>query len=208
MILLMQRVTARIRRVHSSGWMRSIRILMDRGALGLLQKVYGFHPWHAAAPLSARPYRKVVADLVASVAPPAQCVVEVGCGLGGILSLVRAPERYGYDVDGGAIRAARLLHGRGVTFVVGDMTAVSQPRIDVLILVNWIHDFAPQQLERWLEPLLCRTKFLLLDAIDPDSSAGYRFAHDFAFLEGIARRSRVARADNEGRSFLLYEVYR
>ena len=51
-----------------------------------MAKKYGFHPWHAAAPLSARPYRRTVAEMVNGVNP--EVVVEVGCGLSSILSLV------------------------------------------------------------------------------------------------------------------------
>jgi hypothetical protein len=69
------------------GALRGARILADRFVLTLLQKLYGFDPWHAEAPLSARPYRYTVASLVNALSP--DCVVEVGCGLASILSLVR-----------------------------------------------------------------------------------------------------------------------
>lgn len=205
---MMERVVRRVRNAHRTGWARSVRIAVDRAALMVLQKVYGFHPWHAAAPLSVRPYRHVVASIVATLEPKPSCVVEVGCGLGSLLSLVDAVERVGYDVDLGALRAARLVHGRRATFIHGDMTAVTQPRIDVLILVNWIHDFSPERLDEWLTPLLPRTRYLLVDAIDADDTTGYRFKHDFSFLEGRVREVHEGRAVNEGRRFLLYEVLR
>lgn len=202
---LLGKTMRRLQRVRSTGWRRSLRIGADRACLKLLQRVYGFNAWHADAPLSARPYRTVVAGMVNGIRPPVRCVVEVGCGLGSILSLIDAPQRHGYDLDAGAIRAARFLNGRAVTFVVGDMGAIAQDRIDVLILVNWIHEISPQQLDEWLAPLLPRTSFLLVDAIDP-ALTEYRFAHDFAFLHGRAREVQVGRAPNEGRRFLLYEV--
>jgi hypothetical protein len=49
---------------------------------------------------------------------------------------------------------------------------------------------------------------LLLDAIDPENPVGYRFAHDFAFLIGLAKPVLTRRVDGEGRRFILYEVTR
>lgn len=186
------------------GLVRSVRIRLDLLFLSVLARAYGFHPWHAQSPTSARPYRKTVASLVNALSP--QTVVEVGCGLGYVLRLVDAPFRQGYDPDEGAIRAARFLHGRKITFVHGDLTSVSVPHIDVLILVNWIHEISPEELQRLLVPLLVRTSYLILDAIDPTESSGYRFKHDFAFLDSLAQRISVTRPPNEGRTFQLFKV--
>jgi SAM-dependent methyltransferase len=183
---------------------RLAKIGFDRFRLAVLARYYGFHPWHAASPSSRRPYRYVVAELVNSVAP--QVVVEVGCGLGEILSRVRAAERYGYDIDAGVIRAARFLHGPGITFVHGDASQVAQKNIDVLILVNWIHELGPSELEGLLQPLLGRTRLLVLDAIDVDSSAGYAHKHNFEFLRDKAHQVAVMRAPDEGRGFQLFAV--
>ena len=199
-----QRVRRKIQSVRNRGVARSTKILLDTIALKLLREIYGFHPWHAAAPLSARPYRRTVAEMVNAVNPAS--VVEVGCGLGSVLSLVRAKSRHGYDLDDAVIRAARMLRSNSIAFTRGDMCSVDESHMDVLILVNWIHDFSPAQLESWLRPLLPRTRYLLLDAIDPNNPLGYRFTHDFAFLEGAAQPVSTRRTDGEGRQFILYQV--
>jgi len=140
----MQRLQRKLKAVRQQGIARSIRIILDRAALRLLRRLYGFNPWHAESPLSARPYRRTVAEMVNALQP--DCVVEIGCGLGVTLSLVNARHRHGYDLDAGAIRAARLLRSHDIVFTHGDMSCVSETAIDVLILVNWIHEFSPQQL--------------------------------------------------------------
>jgi len=196
----------KLRTIRCLGLTRSARITIDRAALRLLQCVYGFNRWHADAPLSARPYRRTAARVISDLNP--DYVVEVGCGLGVLLSLVRARHRYGYDIDGGAIRAARLIRSRRIVFREGDLTSVDQPTIDVLVLVNWIHEFSPQQLSDWLQPLLPRTRFLLLDAIDADNPLAYRFFHNFLFLENKMNLISESRAEGEGRRFILYEVKR
>jgi len=198
------RVVRKIKSIRERGLLRSARIATDRLALHALRQIYGFHTWHAEAPLSARPYRRPLADMVNQLKP--ECVVEVGCGLGVTLALIEAPQRWGYDRDAGAIRAARWLRDKAVRFVEGDLTTVAQDPMDVLILVNWIHDYSPEQLDAWLQPLLPRTRYLVLDAIDPDNPLHYRYAHDFAFLTGRAERMASVRPANEGREFHLYRV--
>jgi len=184
------------------GFLRTSRITADKIALKLLQKVYGFYTVHVITPLSARPYRHVVAKLANDLKP--RCVVEVGCGLGIILSLIKAPDRFGYDVDEGAIKAARLLR-RGVSFSHGDITTVSQQPIDVLILVNWMHEYSPEQLDIWFSPMLSRTSYLLMDAIDPDAPEYYRYRHDFKFLGTRVRHVATRPIPNEKRKIILYE---
>ena len=184
--------------------LRSLRIGIDRLVLTGLARIYKFDPWHAQAPASARAYRRTVAHVVNELKPAT--VVEVGCGLGYVLALIHAPQRYVYDVDEGVIRAARLLHGRRIAFPHGDLLSVSLAHIDVLILVNWIHEISAKRPEGLMAPLLPRTRFLLLDAIDPQASSGYRYKHDFAFLLPHARRLSVTRPLDEDRSFHLFRI--
>lgn len=202
--MMMSILFRKIKTARRIGLLRVLHVGLDRFFLSILARIYKFDPWHSAAPLSARPYRHTVARLVNELHPVT--VVEVGCGLGGVLSFINAAERYGYDIDEGAIRAARFLRSKKITFVHGDLSVVSLAHIDVLVLVNWIHEISPQFLEDILTPLLPRTHYLLLDAIDPDGPSGYRYKHDFAFLGPHARRLSVTRPRGEGRSFHLFEV--
>lgn len=204
MLRVVARKAATLRReVQSKGVVRVAKITLDRAAIFLLSKFFSFPAsWHP--PTSMRPYRITISKVVNELNPSVVC--EVGCGLGSILSRLNAPQRIGYDIDPGVVRAARLLRSRGIQFLQGTLDSVSVPRIDVLILVNWIHEINPDNLEQLLVPLLPRTRYLLLDAIDPDNSFGYRYKHDFAFLAGRAERVSVTRHPGEGRSFQLYEV--
>lgn len=202
---MIRRLTRKMANVRRIGLLRFLQIGGDRLFLRALAWKFHFHPWHADAPTSARPYRHIVAGIVNELKPTS--VVEVGCGLGMILRLVQAPQRHGYDLDEGVIRAARFLHRDSIAFHHGDLSSVSLPRIDVLILVNWIHEISPEALENLLTPLLPRTGCLLLDAVDPDGPPGYRFKHDFSFLDRKAERLSVTRPPDEGRSFHLFQVH-
>ena len=153
-----------------------------------------------------RPYRKVVAEAINALHPGVVC--EIGCGLGSILSRLDAPVRIGYDISPGVIRAARLIRTRSIDFRVGSLGDVDVPSMDVLVLVNWIHEVSPGELDAALAPLLPKVRFLMLDAIDPDNAFGYRYKHDFAFLAGKAKHLSTSRDPAEGRGFRLYEVIR
>jgi SAM-dependent methyltransferase len=183
---------------------RTARVKLDMAVLQALRLLFGFERWHARSPDSSRPYRQQLAALVNGLSPT--CVVEVGCGLGGILSRIKADRRHGYDRDPAVIRAARLLHGRSVQFSVGGFEQVGDRDVDVLIAVNWMHEFPPEQIERWILPLLPAVRYLLVDAINPGSEGGYRYYHDFHFLDGSAHQESVNALAEPNRRFILWKV--
>jgi len=188
---------------------RVIRCRLHRMGLGILRSVIPFDAWHANSPYSCRPYKKVVVDIVNSLQP--DTVVEVGCGLGDILSRVRARERFGFDIDSAAIRAARLLHPGRVRWIVEEAATIGRhmplgTRIGCLIMVNWIHNLRPEQLAACVLPLLPRTDYLLLDSIVPHAPPSYRYHHQFEFLSGVAKSVSRASVPGEPREFVLYKV--
>jgi SAM-dependent methyltransferase len=184
---------------------RAARVKLDMASLELLRLIFGFERWHARSPDSARPYRRQLAAMVNRLKPG--CVVEVGCGLGGIIARIKAERRYGFDRDPAAIRAARFLNSSAIEFTVGGFDDVSTDHIDVLIAVNWMHGFPPEQLEQWIAPLLPRVRYLLVDAIVAGTPGNYAYCHDFAFLKDQAREMLVEGAAGEShRRLILWEV--
>lgn len=171
----------------------------------ILWLIFRFDWWHVKSPIFVRPYRIDVSNMVNSLKP--KCVVEVGCGLGLILNLCSAKIRHGYDLDVGVIRAARFLVDRDINFTKGGLTDVIETDIDVLILVNWIHEYSPEQLASWLMPLLKRTKHILLDSINLSNANGdYKFKHDFKFLSEFSELILEVQPCGEDRSFKLYKL--
>jgi len=186
------------------GLLRSLKGERDIAILSVFCLVFGFPRWHAQSPTSLRSYRIGLAAMINAVRP--QFVIEVGCGLGAILARVEARQRIGYDVDSRVIRAARFLRSRAIHFRTGGFEAVSDPVIDVLVAVNWPHDFSAEQLEHWLMPLLTRTRYLLLDRIQSSSPTPYHHYHDFAFLSGYAKPIRIETLPENHPPFILFEV--
>jgi SAM-dependent methyltransferase len=186
-----------------------MRCHFERAWLGAIRRVFRFDAWHANAPYACRPYKKVVVDLANSLRP--DTVVEVGCGLGEILSRINARHRYGLDSDARVIRAARFMHPRGIVWIAGAAATLQQRMgpvafIDCLIMVNWIHNLSSEELAATLVPLLPKIRYLIVDAVDQNAPASYRVKHDFAFLTGQATRLAAVRVPDEPRSFFLFRT--
>jgi SAM-dependent methyltransferase len=196
-------------KTHHAGRWAAIRCRIDRVWLGALRRLFGFEAWHASAPYSCRPYKRVVVELANALRP--HTVVEIGCGLGDIVSRITAVELFAFDRDARVIKAARFLHGGRIHWIHGDAFSIHQSvpvglTIDCLVMVNWIHSLAPEELRVLLTPLLPCARYMILDAIDTDCPQAYRYRHDFGFLAHLTKRVSVARAPSEPRSFIVFEI--
>jgi hypothetical protein len=125
---------------------------------------------------------------------------------------VEAQKRYGFDIDENVIRVARLFNGRRCIFRVGSFETVGEVgegSIDLLIMVNWLHDINCSEIRRGLETIMDKTRlrYLLLDEIK-EKRGSYRHAHRFSVcLDELAKE--VSRVDNGGegtRDIVLMEV--
>lgn len=188
---------------------KRFRCHFERAWLRALRVVFRFDSWHANAPYACRAYKKAVVDLANSVSPVT--VVEVGCGLGEILSRIIAKNRCGVDADARVIRAARFLHSRRITWIAAAAAKLEDRLppdllIDCLIMVNWIHNLTSEELAETLVPLLPRTRYLILDAVDQNAPASYRIRHDFAVLAGKALQIAAVRVPDEPRRFILFKT--
>jgi hypothetical protein len=189
--------------------MSRVRCRADRLRLHALRLLFRFDPWHAAAPYSCRPYKALVVELANALQP--KVAVEIGCGLGEIIGRINAADRFGVDADNRVLRAARFLHcGRGF-WIHGEGDCIErlvapERKIDCLIMVNWIHSLSPEHLSDLVVPLLSRTRFLIVDAIDVDGPNSYRHKHDFEFLSKLARTRSVSRVPGEPRRFIVFET--
>lgn len=126
--------------------------------------VFGFDKWHVRETYEFRPYKKVVVRTVNQLHP---CVVvEIGCGLGEILSKVDAGVKVGVDTDRGVVRAARWLNWhKHTSFLDGSFNAVKDlpfDQIDALIMVNWLHNVAEERVRTELSQLSQRKKIRYL----------------------------------------------
>ncbi len=172
----------------------------------LLGVFFKFDSWHARTPYECRTYKKIVVDLVNGLSK--KSVVEIGCGLGEVISRVHAERKYAYDKDQSVINAASFLHSHGTVFRTGTFhnLDIGESPIDVIITVNVLCNMAPHQAKECLMALLSRIRptYLVLDSVVGD----YGLRHDYARLlpSELDECSRVY--DNEARWIFVYKVKR
>jgi SAM-dependent methyltransferase len=173
-----------------SGLVRLVRSVPYFSSYKRLQERFAFDPWHVKSPFPRRPYKARVVTLVNSFAP--QTVVEIGCGLGEILSRIEAQHRFGFDLEAAVIAAADHQHGARATFRAGDLRRpeeiagiVNRP-IDVLVAVNWPHIYPFEEFESAVAELgaLVPVSILVMDTIHPERS-GYEHYHSVRDIEAM-----------------------
>ena len=110
----------------------------------MLYVFYKFDKWHIVSNFYLRPYKVVVLDSIKSL--QTNCVVEVGCGLGEIISRIPSDMKIGIDSDSKAIAAASFLYGGRCKFMEGSFNDLTKillkmkiKKVDMLIMVNWPH---------------------------------------------------------------------
>jgi hypothetical protein len=109
--------------------------------------------------------------------------VEVGCGLGEVISGLDSGIRIGIDRDPAVIRAARFLRGSHIRFTSdpagADAKLLAQlPQPACLVMLNWLHSVDPATALTLMGDYLARTRarFVLFDVIHPAAST-YRYQH-------------------------------
>ena len=118
-----------------------IRGYLKKATLLRLQKVYEFNNWHLS-PIEHRPYAlDIVKDCNEIIKGcELKTAVEVGCGLGDIISRLKCDVKVGYDTEDNVIRAAQKINGKKCSFKVGSFQNIQGSEIDMLIAVNFMHN--------------------------------------------------------------------
>lgn len=115
-----------------------------------LQKKYNFDAWHLS-PYEWREYIQKTAEYINSNG--AVKVIDIGCGLGGLLRHVDAKVKIGLDVSLKTISAASSLHekgGDGIVFKQGSFNdVVDEGDIDYVITLGFMHGGTEKT---WKEP--------------------------------------------------------
>ena len=146
------------------------------GHIYALQKVIKFDKWHIYG--SSNPeYVKVATTILNSLSFNGT-VVEVGCGLGNILTSCKFEKRMGFDTDANVIRAAKLINlGKNIQFEVGSFEeALNCRNIDVLVTINWVHNIKPESL---IEEYLRFPRILILT----EGVENYTYFHNREIFE-------------------------
>jgi hypothetical protein len=199
-----KKLKRKVEKARELGLFNIFMCIVTRFSYQRLHKKYNFDPWHYEGTFYCRPYQRKAVLMVNKMNP--RTVVEIGCGLGEIISRVEAPKRVGYDLEQQVIDAAKYLYGSRVEFKLGSGYEVKETKIDVLIAINWIHNLSPKEIREFLEPFYNRATYFLLEGITP-GEPGYKFYHDFSFLDGHAELVGASPGGmGEPRTLMLYKL--
>jgi len=187
--------------------MQSLTMRLQLTYRRLLCALLGIERWHAGS-AERHPYRQEIVRRLQAQAPDA--LLEVGCGLGDILSRVTAGRRLGGDVSARVLWAARLSHPwqwlvHGARFRKMGLGDPVQGRFDAVVCVNFIHVIAPAYLRTHLGTLvrdnLAPGGLLVFDVV---RNPQYRHNHDADFLlQGLGLQAEVVGGFEFGRSLVF-----
>jgi len=165
--------------------MKSFNCLFDAFFLKVLKFVYKFDNWHSLSSVNCRRYKSQLISKINLLSQMENLVtvVEIGCGLGDLLSNINANNKYGFDIDYGVIKASKFLH-KDIIFLNGSFVEtceIPENQIDLLILVNWTHNLSLEEISNEVNHILIskQVNFILVDEVLVNTF-GYKFFHNFS----------------------------
>lgn len=103
---------------------------------GKLIRKYHFDPWHLS-PYEWREYAQACVEYINSHG--CKTVVDIGCGLGGVLQHVKAEKKIGLDEKKEVICAARELIDETIVLETGSFDELTEKPVDYLITLGFMH---------------------------------------------------------------------
>lgn len=198
------RVKHKLRRVRQLGLKKIFNHLILSYKYKKLARVYCFDRWHAHSTWYNRSYKMVAVAMANSIKP--ESVIEIGCGLGEIISRIDSTTKIGFDTCDKVLMAASDYHDQTIRWQSGSFFEAQTFEKDLLIAINWIHNLSPEELEKNILSNKSTTKYFLLESITKNTD-GFRYYHDFSFMEKFSERiDRQECGYGEPRELILFRV--
>lgn len=200
-----------LRRIYQLGLFGTLTCLYRKTYFYYLARRYHFDAWHSTAPFECRPYKAEVVRLANSVGSAS--VLEIGCGLGDIISRVNAEKRIGVDIDQAVVCAARNLYGHLCKFEVSSLSDIETLRVEceahvgLLIMVNWPHLLPWPELSAQIKSVIycMKINYIVIDGIN-DSALDYAHHHGSQNFGQIGQIVKAVPASDGVRTLYLISV--
>lgn len=174
-------------------WITSFIIgRFKRIILMILRPFFKFGEWHTS-PINERTYAINVVQKINELLDDGDVgehqIVEVGCGLGGIIGNINysAKKKKGYDINLYNLRMARLLHPL-IEFKYGTFSDVNMitGKIDCLIMVDFIHMISEEKMKNDILKLLKinEVKYFMMDTFIHNENTEYIYSHNGKYIFG------------------------
>lgn len=165
-------------------------------------KKYNFNEWHIK-PSELSAYSQKTIRMINDISGiESKTVVEVGCGLGGIISKIDSQNRRAYDISKEVLDYARIINC-GVVFSSEDVSEIEFSDVDVVIMIGFLHSFKQAEFETFISyPLKKGVKYFCIDKMYKDNLEML----DYKFIERLGYKvaSKSIRF-NEMKEVVLYE---
>ncbi|MFK7696940.1 class I SAM-dependent methyltransferase [Paenibacillus sp. HJGM_3] len=170
-----------------------------------LRKKYNFEEWHTS-PKEFRPYTLDLIKYINDRISMGTVVVEIGCGLGEIISNIRCNARYGLDISPRVIQAAIKMDQSNknpkVVYRLGTFEDIQNLDIEYLIAVNFTQSIDSQSLRDSFAKICNNNN---INNIIVDDVPNYKFIHDFdTILPSTFKLTYTSKPYNYGRKILIY----
>jgi len=176
-----------------------------------LRSIYKLDKWHVISPHHSRIYKSMVVNMVNNNISASDIVVEIGCGLGDIISRVHADNRYGYDISNEVLKAAMFKNKKDINFYFGSILDIMAndfiKDITMLILVNWTHSIDGYTIVNDIKKLnKCKPiKYIIVDELYKTTSKQPIFHKYSVYFNNFAKEVDKQN-DMESRHLVLYKV--
>ena len=159
----------KFKKLYIIGLLGYIKCIQRKRKLKKFQKIFNFSSWHCDGCFECRPYKKQILDISNQISP--ETILDIGCGLGEILSLSNAQYKYGIDPDLSVIKAAQYLYPN-INFYNGnseymfkmlEKDKINIPNQSLLIASNWTHNINHNEIEIFLRRALNYFDFIIVD---------------------------------------------
>ena len=192
-----------IRKIRYLGALNCVKCFSDFIVFSYYTYTFNIDRWHKQGGLHCSKRNPYIVEIVNSISP--ESVVDIGCGLGAILSEVNASSLLGIDYS----EIARESHQLKVrNFKHGTFDHISG-NYEVLIATNFLHSFDQSIVKNWIESAISRNsvKFLIFDEIH-ENSEGYKYKHKFDAIVPKIKLIKRKEFILEKRDIVLFQVIR
>ncbi len=149
-----------------------IKIIFSRIYLRIFSIGLKVPKWHLNATYESRAYKNQVIKICNKYAT--NYVIEIGCGIGEIISRLNASKKYGLDINNEALIMCKRLDKNIKTIQLDIMknnnklkkiiNSIPIGEHILLIMVNWLHQYSEKEVSNMLNSILCINRKIIIIA--------------------------------------------
>ena len=189
-------------------FLKIIRIILSRFFLRIYSIGLKVPKWHLNATYEARDYKNKVIKICNSY--KTNNVIEIGCGIGEIISRIKAPLKYGLDVNKDTLILCKRLNKNIKTIQTDIMEnnndlleiilSIDKEQTILLIMVNWLHEYSESKVLKMLNQIfLIDRKIILIADIyqrkEFSRISNNKIAHEFLKIKNYKYYKRLNNID-------------